>query len=253
MDHSICIDSRLCLHCGRCAKSCGTGYLRMRDGAPVTGGRIRCIGCGHCVAACPVQAVRLDGEGPVPAPQDELEAIFLRRRSIRKYKSEPPARDVIARALDMAQYAPSGKNRHANRWTVIYGRESCQRVSDMALDFCRESGQNPELLHLAERGIDLLTGSAPAVIVSWSPDDALNPCVDAVLAMHTVQMLLERQGLGCCWGGYLRSITNQSPTLRALLGIPDGASMQCCMMVGWPDGESYPNVPPRPAAEALWV
>lgn len=253
MDYEIRFDAEKCLRCGRCAKSCGTGFVRMRDGAPTTGGHIRCIGCGHCVAACPVGAVTLNGEGAVTPPEDTLEAIFLRRRSIRKYKSEPPARKLIQRALDIAQYAPSGKNRHANRWTVIYGAESCRRISDMALDFCRETGQNPELLHLAEKGLDLLTGRAPLVIVGWSPDKALNPCVDTVIAMHTVQMVLEQHGLGCCWGGYLRSITNQSPALRDQLGIPADASMQCCMMVGYPDGETYPNIPPRPAAEALWL
>ncbi len=253
MEHEIRIDPEKCRRCGRCAAGCSTGFIRMRDGAPVTGGRIRCIACGHCVAACPAGAVTLDGEGAVPVPDDTLETLFMQRRSIRKFKPEPPARALIQRALDCAQYAPSGKNRHANRWTVIYGPESCRKVADSALDFCRESGQNPELLYLAEKGLDPLTGHAPLVLVGWSPDNALNPCVDTVIAMHTVQMLLEEQGLGCCWGGYLRSITNQSPSLRALLGIPDGSSMQCCMMAGWPDGERYPNIPPRPKAEALWI
>ena len=161
--------------------------------------------------------------------------------------------DLIRHALDVAAYSPSGKNRHANRWSLIYGRERCREIADIALDYCRRSGDSPELLSLAERGIDLLTCGAPAVLIGWSPDDALNPCVDTVLAMHTVQMLLEEQGLGCCWGGYLRQITGRCPPLKKTLGIPEGCSMQCCMMFGFPKGEHYPNIPPRPAAEFTLV
>lgn len=253
MSFDISIDKNICVNCGLCAKSCSTGFIRKKDGEVQTGGKIRCIGCGHCVAACPTGAVTINGEGAVPAPENELEALFLRRRSIRKFSDEVPDKAVIQRALDCAEYAPSGKNRHANRWSVVWGKDRCKAVSDFALNWCRANGESPELLYLADKGLDLLTCGAPVVIIGWSPDDALNPCVDTVLAMHTVQMLLEDQGYGCCWGGYLRQITGKSPELKAMLGIPEGCSMQCCMMVGRPRDEHYPNIPPRPKAEPYWV
>ena len=253
MEHDIRIERERCVGCGQCARSCGTGFLRMGADGPETGGRIRCIGCGHCVAACPRQAVRLDGKGPVSAPESAWERTAMLRRSVRKYKQECPPLALIERALNLAAWAPSGKNRHVNRWSVVYGRDRCRAVEETALAYCRRTGDSPELLALEERGIHLLTGGAPVVIIGWSPDNALNPCVDTVLALYTAELLLEEQGLGCCWGGYLRQITGRCPELKELLGIPEGCSLQCCMMTGYPDRESYPNIPPRPKAEVYMV
>lgn len=251
--HDIRIDRDLCIQCGACVRSCATGLLRLVDGRPELGGRIACIACGHCVAACPKKAVSLDGRGPVPGSADELENYLLSRRSIRKFRDEPPARELVQKALDLAEYAPSGKNRHVNRWSVIYGKERTRAVSDFALDWCRRTGESPELLHLAEKGLDLLTCGAPLVIIGWSPDKALNPCVDTVIAMHTVEMVLNRAGYGSCWGGYMRQIAGRCPEFKAMLGVPEGSSIQCILMVGKAKGEFYPNIPPRPAAEPFWV
>lgn len=251
--HDIHIDRELCIRCGACARSCATGLLRMREGRPELGGRIACIACGHCVAACPKRAVTLDGRGPVSPPEDLLEKAIVSRRSIRKFRQEAPPRELVQHALDMAEYAPSGKNRHANRWSVIYGYERCQAVKDFALNWCRETGESPELLHLAEKGLDLLTCGAPLVIIGWSPDKALNPCVDTVIALHTAEQILNRAGYGSCWGGYMRQIAARCPDFKAMLGVPEGSSIQCCLMVGKAKGEVYPNIPPRPAAEPFWV
>ncbi len=251
--HTIEIDEALCVACGLCCRSCSTGVLRLTDGKPQLGGKIACIACGHCVAACPKGAIALDGRGAVTPPEDAFENYFLARRSIRKFADEAPPKDIVQKALDTAAYAPSGKNRHMNRWSVIYGKERTNAVSDFALNWCRQTGESPELLRLAEKGLDLLTCGAPLVIIGWSPDKALNPCVDTVIAMHTVEMMLNRAGYGSCWGGYLRQIAGRCPEFKEMLGVPEGSSIQCCLMVGKAKGEHYPNIPPRPAAEPYWV
>ena len=47
--------------------------------------------------------------------------------------------------------------------------------------------------------------------------------------------------------------TKSVEELRAWLGIPEGCSMQCCMMVGWPDKTSFPNIPTRPEPDIFWA
>lgn len=115
------------------------------------------------------------------------------------------------------------------------------------------TGRHPELVKLYDKGVDLLTCNAPCVIVGWSPLDALNPCVDTVIAMTTVELLLVKRGLGSCWGGYLRQVSDVSPELRARLHVPEGARVQCALMVGWPQGEHYPNIPWKPSASVQWI
>ncbi|MEM1528794.1 MAG: nitroreductase family protein, partial [Desulfurococcaceae archaeon] len=45
---------------------------------------------------------------------------FLKsRRSIRKFRSEPPPRDLILKAVDAARFAPSAKNSQPWRFIVV--------------------------------------------------------------------------------------------------------------------------------------
>ena len=251
---NIQVNPERCVRCGRCVKSCSTGYLRMGPEGPYTGGKIACIRCWHCAAACPQGALSCPEEPMLAEHADNsLEEVILSRRSVRHFRKEAPPVELIARALDRASYAPSGKNRHANRWTVIYGREKTTAITEAALAVNRATGRSPELEVLAAKGVDLLTCKAPVVIIGWSPDNALNPCVDTVIAMHTAELLLCSEGLGTCWGGYLRDMVSLSAELRAMLGIPEGCSMQCCLMVGWPKDETYPNIPARDKAGIYWV
>ena len=249
----ISVNTDLCKHCGSCAKYCSTGHLRFKDGNVTLSSYASCIGCGHCIAVCPSAAIQLNGQGPVVAPSDTLERILMERRSIRKFLPTPPPKEDIIRALDIAEYAPSGKNRHATRWTVIYGKDKCEAIRSLAFEHCKETGEAPELLKLFDKGLDLLTCNAPVVILGHSPDNALNPVIDTVIALHIVQLQLERKGYGCCWGGYMRQITDHCEKLQNALGIPEGSHMRCCMMTGIPDREHYSNIPPRPRAPVNWL
>lgn len=249
---NITFDRDRCVQCGQCVKLCSMGHLRMTEEGPAAVGRGPCIGCLQCAAVCPRQAVLAGGRPAViDTPADSLERLIVTRRSVRKFRPDVPDKAIIQWALDRASYAPSGKNRHANRWSVVYGREKMEAVRDRALRYCEESGYAPELTKFAAKGLDLLTCGAPVFIFGWSPDDALNPCVDTVIAMETAELLLVSRGLGTCWGGYMRRITNNCPELKAMLGVPEGCSVQCCMVVGVP-AVTFPNAPLRPGAEIVW-
>lgn len=251
------IDPSKCINCSSCVRVCPMGVLSKGAPTPVIRPDRRCIRCMHCAAACPRQAVLFDGLPPEeqyrPRPEDPLETLIQSRRSVRRFQDRLPDRELIQWALDTAAWAPSGKNQHANRWTILWGKEETQRVKQMALDFCAAAGEAPELLKLDSRGVDLITCGAPCLIIGWSPLDCLNPCLDTAVAMTTLELLLVSRGLSTCWGGYLRQLTDVCPALQSELGIPEGAKMQCALMVGYAKGERYPNIPYRPKAQANWV
>lgn len=233
------------------------GVLRMGEGGPEAVPRRTCIRCMHCTAACPKQAVHFDDLTPAeeyrPVPDDLLVRLVQTRRSVRSFSPEPPPKELLQWALDLAQWAPSGKNAHAHRWTILYGPEAVARIRDQALEFCRASGEAPELPKLFSKGVDLLTCGAPCVILGWSPIDALNPTKDPAAALATAELLLHHRGVATCWGGYLNQLADASPDLRAALHIPETCRMQCALMAGYAKGERYPNIPYRPAAEPVWV
>lgn len=250
----ITFEKDLCIRCGKCVRTCAMGHLRMTEDGPAVSPRAMCMDCLQCAAACPRRAIRRNGQAPYESvPEDALERLIMTRRSVRHFKPEAPDKALIQWALQRAGYAPSGKNRHDNRWTVVYGMERVGAIRDRAIRHCEETGEAPELVRFAQKGLDLLTCGAPVIIIGWSPDDCLNPCVDTAIAMETAELLLVSRGLGTCWGGYLRQITGHCSELKAMLGIPDGCSMQGCMMVGHPDKTSFPNIPTRPEADIFWA
>ena len=253
----VSFDLTRCTGCGSCARCCPMSVIRLDEGRPAVVAGHRCIDCMHCVAACPVRAVKYE---PVDSetlyrqtPEDAVERLLLSRRSVRSFRADPPSEAMIQRALDAAAYAPSGKNEHANRWTVLMGLDEVRCTARQAIEWCRGNGEAPELVKLYDKGVDLLTCGAPCIIVGWAPLDALNPCVDTVIALATAELMLVRQGLGTCWGGYLRQISDASPELRARLCVPEGARVQCALMVGWPQREHYPNIPWKPPASIQWL
>lgn len=251
-------DLSRCVGCLQCQRACPMGVIgKGEDGKPTALPRRRCIGCMHCAAICPKEAVEfadLSHEALYqPTPADPVEAVIRCRRSVRKFQTKLPDKALIQWALDTAEYAPSGKNVHATRWTVLWGREATERVTQLVLQLCRDTGEAPELPKLHALGTNLITCNAPCVLLAWSPEDCLNPVVDAAVSTTTVELLLQSKGLSTCWGGYLNQLANHNPPLLRALGVPEGSKMRCALMVGYPDREHYRAVPYRPQAGALWL
>lgn len=253
----INIDREKCVSCLACTRTCPMKIFRARDGHPEIVKEERCIRCYHCTAACPTRAVSFDDlslEQQYPAkPENELERIIKSRRSIRHFKDKLPERELVEHALAIAAWAPSGKNIHENSWVVLWGRSAVEAVRDMTVAWAERIGIYPELPKNAARGIDLITCGAPCVIIGHSHPKTLNPMLDTAIAATTAELVLSASGIGTCWGGYLRHAINDSPELKDYIGIDREREAYATIMVGYPDGESYPNIPARPAPKAQWV
>ena len=156
--------------------------------------------CYHCAAACPTHAVVTHGmsEGetyPVPPDSPLLRAIQS-RRAIRHFKEKLPDKALIQRALDGAAYAPSGKNEHRNRWTVVYGRARVEELYQLVLEWAGPVEHYKHLVWLARKGIDPVTCGAPCLIIGHNHPEALNPQDDTVIATLLAEQLLVESGLG---------------------------------------------------------
>ena len=116
MRPEITFNPDLCVKCGLCAEACPTHHISMTEDGPMAHHNRRCLLCMHCSAACPQKAIHF---AHVPAfaeypdtPEDETLKLIMTRRSIRRFKAAAPEAEDIAWALDIAQWAPSGINRH---------------------------------------------------------------------------------------------------------------------------------------------
>ena len=253
----VYIDKERCIACGSCMRLCPMGVFTRGESGIEIHPRRRCIQCMHCAGACPKKAIRFEELSPeevYPSLDGEpLEDMIRSRRSIRHFADRLPPKELVQHALDIAAYAPSGKNQRAFRYTVVWGAKRVQMLRDHCMALCSQYGEAPELPKLLAKGTDLLTCGAPCMIVAWSPDDCLNPVLDPAVGMAQLELLLVHKGLGTCWGGYLRQVSDRFPEIRQELGLPEGAHVRCALMVGYPKGEKYPNPVWRPKTEALWM
>lgn len=252
----ITVDREKCLDCGSCARVCPRGVMSY-DGAHLTvRGDRPCLGCMHCTAACPVQAIHLDSvpaqlEYP-PREDDELRRLMTERRSVRHYRAELPPRETVERAIHTTAWAPSGKNVHKTGFTVVWGAEQTERIFDLTMELCSPEA-TADISRAMERGVNLLTCSAPCVIVGWAPEDAPSPDVDTAIAMTMIELQLVREGLSTCWGGFLTGLANCTPALADALGVPEGCRVYCALMVGYADGERFCGLPYRAEPQTHWI
>jgi nitroreductase len=167
-------------------------------------------------------------------PKEVLMIELLRkRRSIRKYTSEPidpAALDILLEAL---LRSPSSRTINPWEFVIVDDRELLARLSE-----AKEHGSS-------------FVRYAPLAIVVCADGDKTDVWVeDCSIACILVQMVAESLGLGSCWiqirnRMHGRALTSEK-FVSDLLGLPDRFKVEAVIAVGHPDEKKRP-VP----AEAL--
>lgn len=247
------INHELCISCGLCARVCPAQVITVEDGHPAIHPLRQCMECWHCAAVCPKQAIMQEGLNLYPAkPDGELEQLVTMRRSARHFKETPPAKEIITQALETAAWAPTGRNERTYGWTVVYGRDRVLELRDLILEWCKDKPRLKVLTRLVKGHRDPITCEAPCVLICHNIETAANPETDCVIAATTAELLLNKAGIGTCWGGYLRRSADLCPEAKEYLGIPEGHNIYAALLIGIPDNEPYRNVPLRPKPDIKW-
>lgn len=108
----VTIDLDSCTGCGVCMTRFA-GYCIVSDnGKPKIDDSV-CNECQKCIAICPRQAILMNGKPPVRIKEPcrirsgDLKELYERRRSIKKFKKDGIARDILQDIAIVASYAPS--------------------------------------------------------------------------------------------------------------------------------------------------
>lgn len=260
----ITVDKAKCTGCLTCLSVCPFTVLEEADGIPRIADGKGCLKCMHCAAACPEgalsfgdQAAVLDGSLPEIREGfgEELKNHILTRRSYRHFSSEKPDRAIIEEALELAAWAPSAKNQHPVKWLIIEDREVMNKIMDLILKYSEESGNSPEIVSEYAIGNNVVMGTAPMLLMAYASDYAIAAETDTVIAMTTAELYLQAKGIGTCWAGYLKRLSNTIPEIRQLLPeLPRKHSFYGAFMLGYPEGEEYLRIPQRlKQADITWV
>ncbi|HBG92930.1 MAG: ferridoxin [Nitrospirae bacterium GWF2_44_13] len=267
------IDKDKCKRDGICAAECPRRIIEFKKGqvpAPVKGAAQMCIRCGHCVAVCPHGAFSLSDMKPEncqPIRTDmalnvEQAEHFLRsRRSIRSYQDKEIEKEKIAKLIDIARYAPTGRNSQMVKWHVISSRKMVYSLAEMTIDWMRymvkennaiaASYRLEDVVKIWDTGHDIICRGAPGLVIAYAPKEYAAAHVDCTIALTFLDLAAPSFGLGTCWAGFFMMAASYWPPLQQSLSLPEGYACFGAMMIGYPKYK-YQRLPLRKEPDITW-
>lgn len=168
----------------------------------------------------------------------ELQNIISNRRSIRKYKNQPVAKDIIDNLLEAAIWAPSAFN--SQPWSFVI-------IQDPAVLTDYSERAKPYLIKLLEGKSDLhgykkmlsnpdfnIFYNASTLIIIYATTDNYFAAGDCCLAAQNLMLSAHDLGLGSCWIGFSTPFFNSSE-LKKELDIPAEYTAVAPLIVGYPE------------------
>jgi len=271
----ITVDPDKCKRDGICVSECPRWIIEIKEKEgfpePIERAEEYCIRCGHCVAVCPHGAVALNSMTPeqcAPVLREYLPDFlqldhFLRcRRSIRTYKAEPVDRDTLARLVETASYAPSGRNLQPAHWLVVERKEDVRRLAGLVVDWLRlmikkepliaETFHFDRAVNEWENGRDRVLRGAPHLFVAHGQPSGFPVAQTAcIIALTHLELAAFSAGLGACWAGYFTPAANSFSPLKEALALPEEHQTFGAMMVGRAKYR-YQRVPLRNVPNIEW-
>jgi ferredoxin len=269
------IDKETCTLCGICVRICPVEVLvKAEDEITINNtNAFGCIACGQCMMVCPSDSIAVTGRNldpgdivALPAKQrrataEQLEALLLSRRSIRRFTADDVSRDLIDRVATVAATAPMGIPPWEVGVTIFHGRD---KVGELARDTVDSYAgllkifDNPLAKGLSRllmkkavwqqfqsfilplgrvlvegrgRGTDYVLYNAPAALlfhVSPYADGA-----DAFIACSYAMIAAETLGLGSCMIGCVAPVLARRKELLKKYGLSEGNTPKILLIMGY--------------------
>lgn len=263
------VNQQTCIKCGRCVADCPAVIIAMKENVPFIApeNEATCYRCQHCLAICPAGSISilgLDPEKSLPMTGKlpdarQMELLIKGRRAVRQYKLENLEPALLQRLMEVASYAPTGRNARQICFTVVDDRAKLAKLREEIMDglggIIREKSL-PEGLGFfndiykawEEQGIDVLFRGAPHLLVTSAPSDIAAPVQDCLIAMTTFELFAQTLGVGTVWDGLAKlAISDLMPQFHSRLEIPDNHVIGYVMAFGIP-AVSYARTTQRDTA-----
>jgi nitroreductase/NAD-dependent dihydropyrimidine dehydrogenase PreA subunit len=277
---NISIDKEICTLCEACVEACPRHVLFIEKSRVQVHHEEQCMACGHCVSVCPVNAVNhaeLESNDFLPAREsagfspETLYYSLRARRSCRVYEAKEVPKKLLEKMLDMARFAPTGRNWQDFEFIVIQDKSKVldlsKRVAIHYGNLAKEleaSGEDiPYYLKKAMysfrknyeyflQGKDRIFRGAPVIILVHARADNPESVDNCIYAVFHLVLMAEALGLGTCINGFLIRAAERAPELLQGLEIPDGHKIYGCITVGFPKSKFH-RFPPRKAPKVKWI
>nr|WP_320021592.1 nitroreductase family protein [uncultured Draconibacterium sp.] len=250
------IDKQKCSQCGLCAADCPTLVINPKSEYPEIkeGKEAQCIKCQHCLAICPTAALSILGKNPedsIPVKKnivepDKLAQLVKTRRSIRKFKADELAPELIHELLATAAYAPTGHNKNAVLLSVVDNKNDLAKLREQAYAGIKKAfdeGRLPAPMAFMNdfqrlwysKQIDVIFRNAPHLLIASAPKTIATPETDGTIALSYFELLANSNGIGTLWNGFVKWIIRDIvPELGVKIGLPEDHVIAGVLLFGKP-------------------
>ena len=176
---------------------------------------------------------------------DKADAVIeniMARRSIRKYKEGPVARETMQTILECGINAPSGQNKQSWEVRVIDNPETMNEI--ISLMAAGNPAADPGMIKGCFRG-------CPTMIFIANDPSYDFSVIDCGLLSQNIMLSGHALGVGSvCLGSPVRFLRN-APEAIAKLGFSEGYTPVICIGMGYPD--EAPEAKPRDFGKVKFV
>jgi nitroreductase len=222
------------------------------------------------------------------ADWNPVEEAFLRRRSIRKYKSrhQVPGH-LVRRILEIGRYAPSQGNCQPWKFVVVRDKSLLARMEAFCVAECKRLTANLDysnyargslrraftklkaqtlnqldhnLLHpvpvsavkaIADGRFTVFHKAPTVILLLMDKRGVGSPEVDIGIVGTNIVIAAQSLGLGTCWVGFSKFLMGDKE-LAAQLGAAPPFEICEAICVGYPFGVPSQNLVPRQTHEIAW-
>lgn len=154
---------------------------------------------------------------------DNFERLCQKRRSVRKYTSQPIEQEKIDYLLRCALMSPSAKR--TCPWEFIVVRDEAKL---RPLTACRTYGSG------------MFNTATAAIVIALNPTLCDNTWMaDGAIAAEHILLAAAEQGLGACWC-HVYEREGAPELVKKLCNIHEPYEVLCAIALGYPDEEKRP-------------
>lgn len=172
-------------------------------------------------------------------PEDDVFVKIKNRRSVRKFKTQMPPKEMIQKVIEAGRWAASGRNRQTSIIVAVTNKEIISRLTKI----------NGEI---SQRSNDQFYG-APVILIVLSDKNWRNKTYDGSLILGNMMLAAHDMGLGTCWIHRAKETfeTEEWKNWLLSLGIEGEWEGIGHLALGYPDGD-YPAEIPRTGNQVFW-
>lgn len=160
----------------------------------------------------------------------DFQDLLIRRRSIRKFKTEPLSPEETRRIIEAALFSPTSKNRHSWEFIAVEEKETLSKLS-----VCKPGSAS----FVADASLAVVVLGNPLISDAWVED--------ASIAAINMQLQAEEMDIGSCWvqvrNRNYSDLISSGEYINELLEIPMPLEVLCVIAFGKKEKERMPTDP----------